>query len=78
MTSPPQNYVDKIRDMILQDRKIKFHKVVEALRISQGVVFFSILNDKLDVKKISARWLPCLLTAEYKRNRVVDSEAVFA
>lgn len=63
--------------MILQDRKIKVHEVVEAPRISQGAVF-SILNDKLDVKKISAIWLPRLLTAEYMRNRVVDSEADFA
>ena len=31
---------------------------------------------KLSVKKISARWVPRLLSKKNKRNRVVDSEAI--
>ena len=50
-------------------------EIVEATSISQGTVF-SILQEKLGVKKISARWVPRLLSEENKRNRVVDSEAI--
>ena len=33
-------------------------------------------ESKLDVKKISARWEPRLLSEENKRNRLLDSEAI--
>ena len=39
---------------------------------------FLILPEKLDVNKISARWVPRLLSEENKRNRVVDSAAILA
>ena len=39
---------------------------------------FSILHEKLDVKKISARWVPRLLLEENNLNSVVDSEAILA
>lgn len=40
--------------------------------ISQGTVF-SILHEKLDVRKISAGWVPRLLSVKDKRNRVLDA-----
>ena len=43
----------------------------------QGTVF-SILHEKLDVKKILARWVTPFLLKENKRNRLIDSEAVLA
>ncbi|EFN88747.1 Putative uncharacterized protein FLJ37770, partial [Harpegnathos saltator] len=49
--------IDKIHDMVLSDRRIKVREIVEATSISQGTVF-SILHEKLGVKKISARWVP--------------------
>ena len=52
-------------------------KIVEATGISQGTVF-PILNVKLSVKKILARWVPRLFLDENKRNRVVESEAILA
>jgi len=69
--------INKIHDMVLSDRRIKVRKIVEATGISQGTVF-SILHEKLGVKKISARWVSRLLSAENKRDRVIDSEAVLA
>ena len=65
--------IDKIHDMVLSDQRIKMREIVEATCISQGTVF-SILHEKLGVKKISARWMPRLLSEENKRNRVVDTE----
>ena len=69
--------IDKIHDMVLSDRWIKVREIVEATGISQGTVF-SILHEKLNVKKILARWVPHLLSGENKRNRMVDSEAILA
>ncbi|KAH8395184.1 hypothetical protein KR222_006720, partial [Zaprionus bogoriensis] len=36
------------------------------------------MNETLNVKKISARWVPRLHTAENKRNRVVVSKVILA
>ena len=69
--------IDKIHDMVLNSRRIKVREIVEATNILQGTVF-SILHEKLDVKIISARWVPRLLSEENKSNRVVDSEAILA
>ena len=69
--------IDKIHDMVLSDRRIKVREIVEATGISQGTVF-SISITKLDVKKISAWWVPHLLSEENERNRVVDFEAILA
>ena len=62
---------------IISRRGIKVREIVEASGISQGTVF-SILHEKLGMKKISARWVPRLLSEENKRNRVVESEAIWA
>lgn len=67
--------IDKIHDMVLSDRRIKVREIVEATGISKGTVG-SILHEKLGMKKISARWVPRLLTLENKRNRVVDSQII--
>ena len=52
--------IDKIHDMILSDRRIKVREIVETTCISQGKEF-SILHEKLGVKKFSARWMPRFL-----------------
>ena len=67
--------IDKIHDMVLNDRRVKLREIVEATGVSKGTVI-SILHEKLDMKKLSARWVPRLLTAENKRNRVVTSKAL--
>ena len=43
----------------------------EAISISYGTAI-KILNEKLYMKKLSARWVPCLLTVENKHKRVID------
>ena len=61
--------IDKIQDMILNDRRIKLTEIAKTTGLSKGTVF-SIIHEKLGMKKISARWVPRLLSAENKRNRV--------
>ncbi|GBM69167.1 hypothetical protein AVEN_91751-1 [Araneus ventricosus] len=66
--------IDKIHDIVLSDRRIKVCEIAEATGISQ-VTMLSILHEKLGVKKVSARWVPRLLSMENKRNCVINSEA---
>ena len=64
--------IEKIRNMLLADRRLKVREIVEAIGISHGSVV-SILKDHLGMKKLSARWVPCLVTIDHKRNRVTTS-----
>ncbi|QQP31396.1 Mariner transposase, partial [Caligus rogercresseyi] len=56
--------IQKIHDMVLADRRLTVQEIVEAIGISHGY---------LAMKKLSARWVPRLLTIEHKRNRVTTS-----
>lgn len=67
--------INKIHDMVLSDRRIKLREIVEETGVSKGTVI-SILHDKLGMKKMCARWVPHLLSADNKRNRVVSSMAL--
>ena len=60
--------IDKIHDIVLSDQPIKVREIVEATGISQGTVF-SILHEKLGVKKISARW--CHVCSRGRINTIV-------
>ena len=64
--------IEKIRNMVLADRRLKVQEIMEAVGISHGSVV-SILKDHLGMKKLSARWVPPLLTIDHKRNRVTSS-----
>ncbi|KAG5329042.1 SETMR methyltransferase, partial [Acromyrmex charruanus] len=49
--------IDKVHDIVLTDRRVKVREFVEATGISRGTVI-SILHEQLDMKKLSARWVP--------------------
>ncbi|XP_022822885.1 histone-lysine N-methyltransferase SETMAR-like [Spodoptera litura] len=68
---------EKIHDMVLADRRLKVREIVEAIGISHGSVV-SILNDHLGMRKLSARWVPRLLTIDDKRKRVTISQKCLA
>ena len=57
--------IDKVYDIILTDRRMKVPELVEATGISRGTVI-SILHEQLSMKKLSARWVPRLLTVDHK------------
>ena len=71
MTS--QKMIDKIHDIVLNDRRLKVREISETVNISVGCVWH-ILHECLGMRKLSARWVPRLLTADHKRARVVASE----
>ena len=58
--------------MILDDRKVRVREIIWAIGISHGTVII-ILDEKLALKKLSARWVPHSLTVEDKRNHVTYS-----
>ena len=68
-----QEIIDKIHDIVLNDRRLKVLEISETVNISMGRVWH-ILHECLGMRKLSARWVPCLLTADHKRARVVASE----
>ncbi|XP_018312176.1 putative uncharacterized protein FLJ37770, partial [Mycetomoellerius zeteki] len=82
-----EEIIEKVHDMILADRRTKVHEVAEAIGVSYGTVF-NILHANLGMKKLSARWVPRLLTVDNKRMRLnfkamfgavqAQSEGVFA
>ena len=52
-------------------------KISETVNISVGRVWY-ILHKCLGMRKLSARWVPRLLTPDHKRARVVASEQCLA
>ena len=68
-----QELIDKIDDIVLNDRRLKVREISETLNISVERVWH-ILHEWLGMRKLPARWVPRLLTADHKRTRVVASE----
>lgn len=59
---------DKVEAMVLEDRRMKVSTIATALGISEPSVL-TILHEKLGMNKVSARWVPRLLTPEQKTRR---------
>ena len=68
--------IDWIHDIVLKDRQLKVREISETVNISVGRVWH-ILRAFLRMRKLSARWVPRLLTADHKRDRVVASQQCF-
>ncbi|KAG5343812.1 SETMR methyltransferase, partial [Acromyrmex heyeri] len=68
-----EEIVEKVHDMILADRRTKVYEVAEAVGVSYGTAF-NILHDNLGIKKLSARWVPRLLTVDNKWMRLSISK----
>jgi len=59
--------------MVLDDRRMKVREIAESIGISEERVGY-ILHEELDMKKLCARWVPRLLTADQKRTCMKISE----
>jgi len=62
---------EQVHGMVLDDRRIKVREIAETTRIgiSKERVGY-ILHEEFDMKKLCARWVPRLLTADQKRIRM--------
>lgn len=65
--------VSKIHDMVLKDRRLKLAEIANVVGISKERVF-NIVTQELGMKKLSARWVPRLLTLDQKRVRMQISQ----
>ena len=57
--------VEKIHGIVMEDCRVKVCKMVESVGILTERVH-NILHEKLQMKKLSARWVPRLLTVVQK------------
>ena len=57
-----QEMIDKIHDIVLNDRRLKVRDISDTVNISVGHIW-PILHECLGMRKLSARWVPRFLTA---------------
>uniref|UniRef100_A0A3B3S1G4 Mos1 transposase HTH domain-containing protein n=1 Tax=Paramormyrops kingsleyae TaxID=1676925 RepID=A0A3B3S1G4_9TELE len=54
-------FLIKVEDLILSDRRLKVCRMADKMGISAGTVL-KIIHEKLGMAKVSARWVPRMLT----------------
>ena len=74
MTTP--EFIYQIHELILEDSRISAKSIVEQLGISREQVGHTIHED-LEMRKLSAKWVPKCLNADQKRQRYQSSEQIF-
>jgi len=60
--------IDQIHELILEDHRISAKSTAEKLGISRERVG-PIIHEDLDMRKLSAKWVPKCLNADQKRQR---------
>ena len=65
--------INQIHELILEDDRISAKSIAEQLGISREWVR-SIIHEDLDVRKLSAKWVPKCLNADQKRQRCQSCE----
>lgn len=76
-TATNEEMVSKVHDLVLADRRVKLREIAETTGISYERVQ-NIVHEHLGMRKLSARWVPRLLTVDNKRNRVTTSKECLA
>jgi len=71
MTTP--EIIDQIHELILVDRWISAKSIAQQLGISHEWVR-SLIREDLDMKKLSAKWIPKCLNTDQKRQWCQSSE----
>jgi len=67
--------IDQIHKLILEDRRISSKSIAEQLGILRERVG-SIIHEDLDMRKLSAKWVPKCLNADQKRQQCQSSEQI--
>ena len=65
-----------IHDLNLEDRRISAKSIAKQLNISSERVG-SIINEDLDMRKLSVKWVPKCLNADHKRHWCQSSEQIW-
>jgi len=75
-TVTTQEIIDQIHELILGDSWILAKSIAEQLNISCEQVG-SIIHEDLDMRKLSAKWVPKCRNADQKRQQYQSSEQIF-
>jgi len=67
--------IDQINELIFEDHRISAKSIAEQLEISRERVG-PIIREDLDMRKLSAKWVPKCLNADRKRQRCQLSEQI--
>ena len=67
------NNVEKVRAVILANRRLTVREVAEEVSISKSSCH-TILSKKLEMHRVASKFVPRLLTVDQKRNRVTVSQ----
>jgi len=67
--------VDAVHSTILADQRIVAREIAETLEICWEYVRF-IIHDVLDMRNVTAKWVPKCLNVDQKCDRLVASEAI--
>ena len=65
--------INHIHELILEDRRISAKPIAEQLDISHERVG-STIHEDLDMRELSAKWVPKCLNADQKRQRLQSPE----
>jgi len=65
--------IDQIHELILEDHRSSAKSIAEQLGITRERVG-AIIHEDLDMRKLSAKWVPKCLNADQKRQRCQLSE----
>ena len=76
-TATADENIAKVHQIVLDDRRIKVREIAEVMKMSKERVCH-ILHEHLGMTKLSARWVPRLLTLDQKRVRMNISNALLA
>ena len=66
--------IERIHGFVLDYPKVKLRELAEAASTSIGSVII-ILHEDLSMRKLTAKWVPRLLTIDQKRQQFRDSES---
>ena len=58
-----------VHDIVMDDRRVKLRDIASVVGILNQRIY-KIFHQHLDMRKLSPRWVPRLLTVDQKRNRV--------
>lgn len=61
--------VEKVEKLVLEDARIKLNTLAEITELSVGTIH-SILHDFMNHSKVSAKWVPRMLTPSQKQARI--------
>jgi len=67
--------IDQIHELILEDRRISSKSIAEQVSFSREQNG-SIIHEDLDMRKLSAKWVPKCLNADQKRQSCQSSEQI--